>query len=1046
MKSSPPRTSNIIIRASAGTGKTFQLSNSFLRLLFGGAESDSILATTFTRKAAGEILDRVFSRLADAALDDAKLAELRQQLGLPTLDAAQCRRALAELVRRLHRLRVGTLDSFFIEIARCFCFELGLPPGWSIADENADGALRRLAVGRLLGGQSTGDALRLMHWLTKGQAARSVDAQISTLVEDLYEIYLEAPAAAWTALKREKQLPQEELAAALDRLDELELPQNKNFIRGHENSRQNAAGENWEAFLSGGLAAKILGNEETFCRVKISKEIRAAYLPLVRHARAVFIRQIVNQNEAAAALLERFDAEYQRLKSAERLYRFDDITRRLGATNVSERFEDVFYRIDAGISHLLLDEFQDTSLPQWRVLRPLARRAADARPGRSFFCVGDVKQAIYGWRGGMAEIFDALENEVQNLRCESLQQSRRSSQPVIDCVNRIFGGLHENNVAGRYSAAAERWSRRFDKHTTARGELPGYCALATAERAAPDQPQAEATAGFAAEEIVRLMRQSPGRTIGVLVRRNAAVARLIYELRTRGVDASEEGGNPLDNSPAVELLLSLLTLGDHPGDGVARFHLANSPLAEPLGLTDHRDAAAAARLSRRVRQSLEADGYGPTILRWTEMLAPACDRRDLDRLGQLVELAHQYENQATARCDDFVELVRGRRVRNPLSSAVRVMTIHQAKGLQFDVVVLPEMDFRIAGQTPNMVVGRDGPAGEINLVCRYLSEKLRPLLPPAFREAHETHQRQVVEESLCLLYVAMTRAIHALHIIIAPSRQNEKTLPATWAGLLRAALTDGRPVQPMTLLYQHGDPHWSAKLKQPLPPKPAQQAEQPPMKISFQEPAGPAARGLSRRSPSELEGGPGVDIARLMQTETSPRLLLGTLIHQWLQQIEWLDDGLPAEDGLRAIAAAPGYAGLDVDAALHEFYAALEKPEINAALRRSAYARLGGGVECRVLREKSFAVQADDAIISGAIDRLVLLLEGGRIVAAEVLDYKTDDLPDDPRTIAARSEFYRPQLEAYRRAVARIYRLDKERISARLLFTTPGRVSEIKEG
>ena len=76
--------------------------------------------------------------------------------------------------------------------------------------------------------------------------------------------------------------------------------------------------------------------------------------------------------------------------------------------------------------------------------------------------------------------------------------------------------------------------------------------------------------------------------------------RLIYALRRdHGIDASEEGGNPLTDSPAVQLLLSVLALADHPGDTAARFHVAHSPLAEPLGLTDYADAEAARRLAEQ---------------------------------------------------------------------------------------------------------------------------------------------------------------------------------------------------------------------------------------------------------------------------------------------------------------------------------------------------------------------------------------------------------------------------------------------------------------
>jgi ATP-dependent exoDNAse (exonuclease V) beta subunit len=90
-------------------------------------------------------------------------------------------------------------------------------------------------------------------------------------------------------------------------------------------------------------------------------------------------------------------------------------------------------------------------------------------------------------------------------------------------------------------------------------------------------------------------------------------------------------------------------------------------------------------------------------------------------------------------------------------------------------------------------------------------------------------------------------------------------------------------------------------------------------------------------------------------------------------------------------------------------------------------------------RERSFAVRDNDAILSGTFDRLVVLYDGDRAVAADVLDYKTDDVPgDDPRALDARVEQYRPQLEAYRRAAAAVLALEPARISARLLFVGPG--------
>ena len=115
---------NQVIRASAGTGKTFRLSNRYLKLLASGAECQTILATTFTRKGAGEILDRIIDRLSDAALDDAQARKLSTDLQF-MVSKDRAATILGDLLGNLHRLEISTLDSFFNRVAKAFALELG---------------------------------------------------------------------------------------------------------------------------------------------------------------------------------------------------------------------------------------------------------------------------------------------------------------------------------------------------------------------------------------------------------------------------------------------------------------------------------------------------------------------------------------------------------------------------------------------------------------------------------------------------------------------------------------------------------------------------------------------------------------------------------------------------------------------------------------------------------------------------------------------------------------------------------------------------------
>jgi ATP-dependent exoDNAse (exonuclease V) beta subunit len=576
-------------------------------------------------------------------------------------------------------------------------------------------------------------------------------------------------------------------------------------------------------------------------------------------------------------------------------------------------------------------------------------------------------------------------------------------------------------------------------------------------------PETVSTFEFAAQRMSQIVRDAPGRSVGVLVRSNAAVAELIYHLRNLGVDASEEGGIPPTDSAAVLLVLSALRLADHPGDTVARFHVANSPLGAALGVApDRGDApgnAKSAAVSQAVRRKLAAEGYGRTIYDWAKTLAPHCNRRELSRLEQLVALAYGYDPTATLRTDDFRALVERQRVADPLAADVRVMTVHQAKGLQFDVVVLPELDAGLVRQSPNFVEHRPDPTAPPDLVCRYVNTALRPLLPAAFQQMFDEAIDRDTTEALCVLYVAMTRAVHALDMLVAPRPKGGAV--KTFAGLLRAAFCNNGPAPAGSVLYEHGDPKWHAKEKVSgtVSAKTVPDTFSLAFSLAFSlvklaPPLAHRRRGLNRASPSGLEGGSHVRLKDLFRGGDSIGMQRGTLIHAWFEEIHWLDDGAPADKKLHELAAerlenAPAF---DVDAAIADFRAMLANEQIARYLRRGAYnspEQLGfshtvcnllkaDGCIPEVFNERRFAIREGDGILTGSVDRLIVLRQGGQTVAADILDFKTDSIDDKRGALDAKVAFYRPQVEAYRRAVATMLHLAPDRIASRLLFVGPG--------
>ena len=1052
---------DILIRASAGTGKTYQLASRFLRLLEADVPPESILAATFTRKAAGEILERILLMLARAATDDHKREELAEAIESPGLTAERCRQLLSKLTQRLHRLQVGTLDSFFAKLASSFSLELGLPPGWRILEGVEADRLREDAVEALLEAETDDDLVRLLRLLTKGTTSRSVSELIVATVRKCHEIAMQTAPEAWHKVPQPRLPTEDDLLRSKQALQELQQAgtrTDKVYVDAVNNDIELADREQWEEMLTKGILKKLLEGEVKFNRKDLDATTLAVYQPLLKQISSIALNRLARQTEATRDLLDKYDRELHELQRRHGGCSFSDVARALAGGRDSQPGDQrslgtLSFRMDSRLSHLLLDEFQDTSPLQWSVLRPFAEQVvAKQRPSKkktaqgslfdqselppSFFCVGDVKQAIYGWRGGDARIFDTLRRQLPNVTPQELALSRRSAQPIIDTVNQVFQNLTRHPRLDRLADPVDSWSRQFPPHSTARNDLAGFVQFRVAPKVSDDDSdsQDDITLRTAANLVAELATQHPLHEIGVLTRSNEAVAQLIFELQQLGVPASEEGGHPLTDSAAVRLLLSLLKLADHPGDRIVRFHVATSPLGARFGFEDFRDDTAAARLAESLRARLLSDGYGPTIDSWSQQLCEYVNAREQARLTQLIKLADAYQPAATLRPTDFVEFVCEERVADPSGDRIRVMTVHQSKGLQFDIVVLPELDHQVPGQSPDLVAGNVDPAEPPDAVCLYRSESIQQLLPTELQQLFEQDIERRTHEALCLLYVALTRAVHAMYLLIAP---HDKEPKKSFAGLLRAALTTDMLAPADAVLFETGNPDWDARrMGTPARPEPGK-SSQPPNRIHFAPALPVPTRGWQRKAPSTHESSTTRRLDKLLQPRAAQPLDRGTLIHKWFEQIEWLDTGRPTSEQLLAAARTLPPLTIEPQSALPEFFTFLDKPAIAAVLNRESSPH--HSLTPRVLREHPFACRFDRTLISGIIDRLVLWFDGSQLIAAELLDFKTDAV-DDPPALAARVATYRPQLDSYRQAVAQLFHLPASDVTATLVFVQPGEI------
>ncbi|RMG35069.1 MAG: hypothetical protein D6725_13150 [Planctomycetota bacterium] len=1099
----------VVIEASAGTGKTFQLSNRYLGLLAHGVPPDAILATTFTRAAAGEIRERILSRLAGAVQSEEAAGELAEQIGMAGLSVNDVRRLLQRTVRRLHRMRIGTLDSFFGQLARSLALELNLPPDWEVVEPSAAGPLVDDAIRVTLRRESRGDLEQLFHRIHRGEAARSIAEALRQTVANFLDAFREAPdEAAWSNFppgRRCTKATLQQIAEQLQRYQPDEDEQiDPRLVKAVRADAARLRDENWEEMLQRGLLPKIIDDQTTYYSRPIPQRLVRLYRRLARHVRAVVLDELRSATHATYDLLRRFSRHFERTKRRRAVFEFADVPSWLLRLWRQERLartalQQTAFRMDTPIRHLLLDEFQDTSLLQWWVLEPLVEQVTGAseRSSRSngrcdpmqegtFFCVGDSKQAIYRWRGGRAGILQELPRLLPNARRRPLNESFRSSGAVIDAVNQICeslaDGARKSGAAGDHLLAAQRWVDNFPRHTARYAERPGYAAVEVARVQSETDGAGVDLLRSVAERVRELNDQCGGRTIGVLVRKNDEVAGITYHLRRLGVPCSELGGNPLTDAAPVEAILSALQLATHPADTTARYHVTHSPLGEVVGLSAEATAAQVRRWAAGVRRRLQYDGYDAVLADWAEELEPVCTRRERSRLRQLVRFARAF-GDAPLRPDEFVRTVRAQRVPDPTADRICVMTIHQAKGLQFDCAVLVCPERSLAGSPGGVscVVQQQSPTGPIERVCVYRGQKVQQVLPPELQRMFRDDLQARIIEELNLLYVGLTRAVYALHVIVAPQGKRQGyTKAARWicgglgVDLVRAGgataddgqiVAGGEASSATRTLWELGDRKWYREPATcPDRPAAAEDRGTPPAEQTV-EPIRFAPRRRSRRgrrveAPSTIGAGGRVNAASLLGVFDEASLR-GRAMHKWCEMVGWWEDGIPSDARLLAAARTElGTTGEDgrLETWLQQWRRLLGAPRIRSLFSREHYcgpdsplppeirdAVVRGTARLEVHNEAPFALADGARIVNGIIDRLVLVRStDGSVCGADVIDFKTDRVQaGDGPSLRQHVERYTEQLRLYRRAVARLYGLPTEAIACRLVFLESGDVCSV---
>ncbi len=619
-----PRRS-VAVEACAGAGKTWMLVSRILRALLDGAEPQQILAITFTRKAAGEMrqrLDEWLAAYAGPACDAAARTEALRQRGLSEAEAARLEPALAGLHERLLRagrpVQVRTFHGWFTQLLAnaplALLQSLGLPLHYETIDDPfqlREALFRRLHRAVLADAALLADfhALVARHrrsivrqWL---EAAWACGAELARAdAAGCAEGGVPPAAAQWPQCAGladpAELLRREPLAGRIDALARA-LGARGKALSDKAAEQLRAALESPDPARAFDLAFGALHTDAGTLRAKLGDLPAQAELAAELQAIArMRVQQQAHEDHAALLRLARvLLAEYAALKRRRGLVDMADLERAAEALLGDGALAGwVQERLDQRLRHVLIDEFQDTSPLQWQALRGWLSSYAGAGGGASgqrppsVFVVGDPKQSIYRFRGAEPRVFAAAcEFIVEGLegRMLACDHTRRNAPAVIDALNAVFTD----------AARADDW-RPYREHSTdslAEGQvrrLPGVPYAAKEKGAAPEgwrdsltEPRHEPEvlrraeeaqqAAAAVAELVAAHGLLPSEVM-VLARTRAMLAHVADALAARGLP--HVVAEPLALHETVETLdlTALLDVLASPGHDLALARALKSPL------------------------------------------------------------------------------------------------------------------------------------------------------------------------------------------------------------------------------------------------------------------------------------------------------------------------------------------------------------------------------------------------------------------------------------------------------------------------------------
>ncbi|GHS40441.1 DNA helicase [Helicobacter pylori] len=730
------------LKASAGSGKTFALSVRFLALLFKGANPSEILTLTFTKKATAEMKERILDYLKilqKENLEDEKEKEKSQNILKELeekyrLDPSFVQNSAQKIYQRFlnAEIRISTIDAFFQSILRKFCWFVGLSANFEVNEDTK--AHQQQLNASFLSALDNKQLEELSVFITQ---CLSYDSYTSDSILERLR-FLKNKLYLFDPNKKEPAFDEEGFLEKLRNLNR----QIQSVETASNEAKKAIKCDDFRGFLNSSLTWLEKKSEYRYFK-KIKDEI-----PTLESECEEIENDLKRYYEARESALfkkfPKFIQLYDKATSKIQALDFDAIKDKVHAllNGYEEMPAEFFYfRLDSKIAHILIDEFQDTSLNDYKILAPfideIKAGIGQAKWHRSVFFVGDVKQSIYGFRGSFSSLFESVSKDFYH---DNLEFNHRSSPLIINYVNTIFKKAYQNSPTAYLE-------QKYPKASSNKHARDGYVkvSLVADERELLLEQILQETKNL-------LEHRIDPKDITLLCTTNddALEIKNYLQKNLSAIRPSTESSAKLSQFVESKIIKNALeyALAEEPYKPFYKHSVLK--LAGYL----HDDAIALAGFNPK-KESVA--GFVWKVMEWFELYTECAQI--------CLELAVGCED-----ANEFLEKLEAKEIASFKIEGTQIMTIHKSKGMQFPYVIVCERLGKPKTNNSNQFLEE---YSGTELIRLYYRMKNREVVDKDYARVLDKEEAAKNHEETNVYYVAFTRAELGL-IVVAKDKDQKK--------------------------------------------------------------------------------------------------------------------------------------------------------------------------------------------------------------------------------------------------------------------------------